>query len=80
MESAIDILTRFEENDDWLIVHYDELKNVYDNQWVAVLRNSVIDHDADYKQLKKRLRQQYSQEYNEIATEYLTSQELDRLL
>jgi hypothetical protein len=80
MESAIDILTRFEENDDWLSVHYDELKNLYDNQWVAVLRNSVIDHDADYKQLKKRLRQQYSQEYNEIATEYLTSQELDRLL
>jgi hypothetical protein len=80
MESAIDILTRFEENDDWLSVHYDELKNVYDNQWVAVLRNSVIDHDADYKQLKKRLRQQYSQKYNEIATEYLTSQELDRLL
>jgi hypothetical protein len=80
MESAIDILTRFEENDDWLSVHYDELKNLYDNQWVAVLRNSVIDHDADYKQLKKRLRQRFSQEYNEIATEYVTSQELDRLL
>lgn len=80
MESTIDILTQFEENDDWLSVHYDELKNLYNNQWVAVLRNSVIDHDADYKRLIKRLRQRYSQEYNEIATEYLTSQELDRLL
>lgn len=77
MESAIDILARFEENDDWLTVHYDELKNLYNNQWVAVLHNAVIDNDADYKQLIKRLREQHPQEYNEIATEYVTSEELN---
>jgi hypothetical protein len=38
MESAINVLTIFEENDKWLSENYETLKNQYNNQWVAVLQ------------------------------------------
>ena len=80
MESVADVLTIFEENDKWLSENYDSLKKQYNNQWVAVLNKAVVDHDADLKSLVKKLKTQYPKEYNEIAVDYVTSEDLDLIL
>lgn len=74
MESAVDVLTNFEENDKWLSANYETLKKRYDNQWVAVFHKAVIDHDSDLKKLVKRLRTKHAKVYNEIAVDYVTSE------
>lgn len=80
MESAVDVLTKLEQNDKWLNENYDKLKADYNNQWVAILNESVIAHDADLKLLVKKLKKQYPNTYNQIAVEYVTSEELDLIL
>ena len=70
MECATDVLSNFEENAKWLSNNYEKLKKEFNNQWVAVLNNAVLDHDADLKKLVKRLRKQHSKVYNKIAVEY----------
>ena len=80
MESASDVLSNFKENAKWLSNNYDKLKKGFNNQWVAVLDNAVLDHDPDLKKLVKRLKAQYSNVYNQIAVEYITSEELDLIL
>jgi hypothetical protein len=80
MEPAVAILSSYEENAKWLSRNYDELKKKFNNEWVAVLRKTVIDHDGDLTKLVKRLRQQHSKVYNQIAVEYVTTKELDLIL
>lgn len=80
MESAVEVLTKLEQNDQWLNDNYDKLKADYNNQWVAILNNSVIAHEADLKQLVKKLKKQHANDYNQIAVEYVTSEELDLIL
>jgi len=80
IESEADVLSDFEANNRWISENYDQLKKQYDNQWVAVLNNVVVDHDPDLKKLVKRLKTQYSKVYNQIAVEYVTSEELDLIL
>jgi phage FluMu gp28-like protein len=80
MESAVEVLTKLEQNDKWLNENYDKLKADYNNQWVAILNKTVIAHDADLKLLVKKLKKQYPSTYNQIAVEYVTSEELDLIL
>ncbi len=80
MVSAVDVLENFEENDNWLMENYGTLKRQYNNQWVAVLNKAVVDHDPDLKILVKRLRARYAAVYNQIAVDYVTSEEIDIIL
>ena len=77
VESATDVLSDFQRNNRWISENYDHLKKQYNNQWVAVLNNAVVDHDPDLKKLVKRLKTQHSNDYGQIAVEYVTSEELD---
>ena len=80
MESAVAILSSYEENAKWLSSNYGSLKEEFNNQWVAVLDKTVIDHDADLAKMVKRLRKKYSKVYSQIAVEYVTTKELDLIL
>ncbi|MCL5877674.1 MAG: DUF5678 domain-containing protein [Candidatus Bathyarchaeota archaeon] len=80
MESVTDVLTNFEENDKWLMENYENLKWQYNNQWVAILNKAVVDHDVDLKALVKKLRTKYAKVYNQIAVDYVTSEEIDLIL
>jgi hypothetical protein len=80
MESAVEVLTKLEQNDKWLNENYDKLKADYNHQWVAILNKSVIAHNADLKQLVKTLKRHYPNSYNQIAVEYVTSEKLDLIL
>ena len=79
VESATDVLSDFERNNRWISENDDNLKTQYNNQWVAVLNNAVVDHDPDLKKLVKRLKAEYSKVYSQIAVDYITSEELEPL-
>jgi Family of unknown function (DUF5678) len=76
MGSVAEVLSNFEGNNRWISESYDKLKKQYNNQWVAVLNNVVLDHDLDLKKLVKRLKAQHSKVYIQIAVEFVTSEEL----
>jgi hypothetical protein len=80
MDSEIEVLSEFKRNNRWISENYHNLKKQYNNQWVAVLNNAVIDHDPDLKKLVKRLKAERLKVYNQIAVEYVTSEELDFIL
>lgn len=80
MVSVVDVLSNFEINAKWLRKNYDDLKNDFNNEWVAVLDESVLDHDTNLERLVKRLKSNHGKVYNQIAVEYVTTEELDLIL
>ncbi len=79
MESATDFLSDFQRNNRWIIENYNNLKKAYNNKWIAASNNAVLDHDSDLKKLVKRLKTHYLEVYGQIAVEYITSEELEKL-
>ena len=79
MESATDFPSDFQRNNRWIIENYNNLKKAYNNQWIAASNNEVLDHDSDLKKLVKRLKTHYLEVYGQIAVEYITSDELEKL-
>jgi hypothetical protein len=80
MEMLLQGLQEFKRDSRWLEQHYDELAQQYTNQYVAVYRERVIDHDRDLKALMKRLQQSYPTAADHIAVEYVTSEQFEGLL
>lgn len=80
MEPVVAMLSRCEENAKWLSSHYEELKKRFKDEWIAVLNKAVVDHDRELGRLVKRLRKKYSEAYNEIAVEYVTTKEIELIL
>jgi len=80
MESAVAVLSRYEDNVRWISEHYSELKKRFKDEWVAVLNKTAIDHDRKLVKLIERLRKKHSQVYNEIAVEYVTTKEIELIL
>jgi hypothetical protein len=80
MESAVVVLSRYEENARWLSRHYDRLKMKYKDEWVAVLNKTVVDHDRELARLVGRLRKKHPDAYSEIPVEYVTVREIELIL
>jgi hypothetical protein len=80
MEPVVVMLSRYEENAKWLSGHYEELKKRFKDEWIGVLNETVVDHDRELGKLVKRLRKKYSEAYNEIAVEYVTTKEIELIL
>jgi hypothetical protein len=80
MESAVTTLLNFEDNSKWLSKNYEKLKKKFNDEWVAALDKTVVDHDHDLAKLVKRLKKQHSKVYNQIAVEYVTTKELNLIL
>jgi hypothetical protein len=65
-------LRQFEEDMDWITQHYEELKRHYPEQYVAVYRHAVADHDEDMKSLMARLKERYGEHAKYLAIEFIT--------
>ena len=75
-ESATDVLSDFQRNNRWISENYDNLKKQYNNQWIAVQNNAVVDHDPDLKKLVKRLKAGYTKVYSQIAVEHVEESDI----
>ncbi len=80
MVSAVSVLLSYEENAKWLSANLKSLRKEFNDQWVAVLEKTVVDHDSDLSKLVKRLQKKYAGVYSQITVEYVTSKELDLIL
>lgn len=63
LQEASEKLKKFVKNSEWFMNHYDELKDKYNGEYVAinveVNNTKPIDHDKDDQSLIKRLREEY---------------------
>jgi hypothetical protein len=58
-KQASETLERFQANYRWLHKHYNELKSLYNNQWVAIDDNKVLDSDFEFHTLLDRIMSSY---------------------
>jgi uncharacterized protein (UPF0305 family) len=61
----------FKANNRWICENTEKLKERYNNQWIAVLNQAVIDSGSDLRKLVDRLKTAHSIDYPEIAVEYI---------
>ena len=80
MEPVVALLSSYEQNAKWLSKHHEELKKKFNNEWVAVLHKTVIDHNSNLDKLVKRLREKHPKAYSQIPVEYITTKEIELIL
>lgn len=68
-KSDLDKLERLADNFEWIHKQYDNLKETYDNQYVAIKDRKIVDTDIDHDRLVDRMN---ITNYDEsIAIEYI---------
>ena len=68
-KSDPDKLERLADNFEWIHTQYNNLKEKYDNQYIAIKDKRIVDKDPDHDRLVKRLN---ITNYDEsIAIEYI---------
>ena len=80
MSTVVTVLSSYEENAKWLSSNYGKLKKQYNNQWVAVLDEIIIDHDSSLSIKVKRLRKKIAKFYGQIALDYVSTKEIELVL
>lgn len=80
METLLQELREFKCDSHWLDQHYDQLAKQYTNEYVAVYKERIIDHDRDLKELRKRLIGNYPGAADHIAIEYVTPRQFEMIL
>ena len=71
-KSDLDKLERLTDNFEWIHKQYYNLKEKYDNQYIAIKDRRIIDKDIDHDRLVKRMN---ITNYDEsIAIEYIYNQ------
>lgn len=74
------MLEEFQKDTDWLDKNYDELKKNYPEEYVAVYKEKVVDHDSDLDKLLARLEKKYPENGGKIAIDYVTTEEIELVL
>ena len=59
LQNELERLKRFDYNLKWFQLHYDELKERYRGEYVAITNEEPVDHDRDIQALINRLREKY---------------------
>jgi len=73
-------LKQFEEDMGWITEHYEELKQRYPEQYVAVCNRTVVDHDREMRSLMARLMQKYGEHARYLAVEFITAKKYELIL
>jgi hypothetical protein len=79
-EIILEKLRNFQADHIWFDQHYDQLKEQYGDEWVAVFQKQVIDHHKNLKTLMKRLRKNYPQHVGDIVVEFVSLEEVELIL
>lgn len=76
----IEKLSQFEEDMKWIDLSYEKLKQLYPDEWVAVLKKEVIDHDKDLNRLMGRLEVKYPKDCGHIAVKFIGKEKIELIL
>jgi hypothetical protein len=66
-----DSFTRFANDMDWIEAHYDELRALYPDQYVAVVNGNVVAHDPTISGVLAQLRPVYGAATSELAIKFI---------
>lgn len=66
-----DSFTRFVNDMDWIEAHYDELRALYPDQYVAVVNGNVVAHDPTISNILAQLRPVYGDATSELAIKFV---------
>ncbi len=80
MQSITQSLYKFGAAKRWIAEQHKSMVAKYNNQWIAVLDKSVIDHDKDIKKMKIKLREKYGDKYEEIVLDYISKYTVDNMI
>ena len=80
VKTITESIDRGTKNSKWLSVHYHELAQKYDGEWVAVNDERVVAHGRDLEGVMKMLKAKYDKAYDEIAFDYITKKRLELIL
>jgi len=62
----------YDENFDWIGKNYKELVKKYRDKWIAVLDCKVVGFDESLEKLKKKMKAEYPDKFDEIVFEFIT--------
>ena len=79
-QALVQQLEGFERDMDWIQKRYDNLAEKYTDEHVAVLDESVIDHDRDLRRLMGRIRLKYPEVQDRVAIEFVSPEEIELIL
>jgi hypothetical protein len=74
-DSTNNVPSAFKANNRWICENIEKLRQQYNNQWVAVHNQTVVDSGLDLKKLVDRLKAKHTSDYAEIAVEFITTGE-----
>jgi len=73
-------MRNFQADDIWFNQHYEELKKIYKEEWVAVFHKQIVDHGKSLKILLKRLRKNHPNDAGDMVVEFVTLEEVNLIL
>jgi hypothetical protein len=76
-DSTNKVPSAFKANNRWICEKIEELRQQYNNQWVAVHNQAVVDSGPDLRKLVDRLKTKHSRDYIEIAVEYIAAEGIE---
>jgi hypothetical protein len=76
-DSTNNVSSAFKANNRWICENIEKLRQQYNNQWVAVLNQAVLDSGPDLRKLVDRLKAKHSRDYVEIAVEYIAAEGIE---
>lgn len=79
-QALASMLEDFQRDTRWLSQNYDELKETYPEEYVAVYNESVVDHDPDLDSLMARIEERYPGKSKKMAIEYVTTKKIEMVL
>jgi len=79
-QNLIKELETFESNFKWIDKHYEALKNKYPDQWVAVFNKRVVGNHKNLKNVIRRLKESFPEDYDHIAVEYISTKKIELIL
>jgi hypothetical protein len=73
-------LKQFEQDLNWINAHYDELKALYPEQFIAVYRGQVVGHAPQVETVMEDMKRRYGEVSGSIAVKYISAREDELIL
>ena len=80
MQSITQRLSIFGAAERWIAEQHKNMVTKYNNQWIAVLGESVVDHDKDINKMKARLKEKYGGKYERVVIDYVSKYTADNMI
>ncbi|MBI2501776.1 MAG: hypothetical protein HYW07_00890 [Candidatus Latescibacteria bacterium] len=78
--TLVESMKAFEDDTRWIGNHYQELREKYPDEWVAVRNGVVVEHSRELSALMETLKKRCPEEYRQIPVEYLSAEEVHLIL